>query len=162
MKKNQKFEVGQKVKLVDNRKKMGSDIACGFGSSMPRYFGEIVTIAQVRTDYGRNLDYVRVEENDWSWDLRFLQSIDEKPASKVHDINSFKKEEYILPMNFYLKKIIENDRAVICFITDKSTGATLKTVAVCQEGDEFEVHKGVEVCMYKTLRKIADKNLRKF
>lgn len=156
----QKFKVGQKVKLVDNREKMGVDIAMGWDPRMAKEFGKVVTISKIYEDCRRGLDCVRVAENDWAWDCRFLEPVDEKKTSKVY--SGWEFEDFILPCNYILEKVIENDKAVICFIKEYETGKVIKTVAVCQEGDEFNLKTGVEICLYKTLRKIVDKHLKKF
>lgn len=162
MKNRGRFQEGQKVKLVDRRELMSGRIAKGFAPAMNLYFGDTVTIECIGTHDATGLDFVRVKENGWSWDLRFLQPLKEKPVSKVHDINDFIKESYILPIGYHLRKVIENDKAVICFVEHRVKRETIKTVAICQDCDEFNIHKGIEICMYKTLRKIADKNLRNF
>ena len=160
------LKVGQKVRLVDNRDKMDGNIAMGWCDSMERHFGTVVTIEEIDTDNRRGLGYIRTEENGWSWDLRFLEALDEKPVSKVYNridcIDYFDDEDFILPCDYSLKKVIENGKAVICFVEEDNTGKMIKTVAICQEGDAFDLHKGVQICMYKTLRKIAEKNLKKF
>lgn len=150
------LKVGQKVRLVDNRESIEDRIAQGFSSKMPRWFGEVVTIERIESAY------VKVEENGWSWDLRFLEPVNEKPQSKVHAVTDFFAEDMILPCYYSINKVIENDNAVICFIEEEKTKKIIKTVAMCQNGDKFDLHKGVEICMYKTLRKIADKNLKRF
>lgn len=156
------FKIGQKVRLVDNRYKMNGNIAMGFCDIMERHFGDVVTIERIESDWNRNLGYVTTEENEWSWDFRFLEPVNEKPVSKVHSGDDFVDEDYILPCGYSLEKVIENGNAVICFVENRGAGRTIKTVAICQEGDTFDLHKGVEICMYKTLRKIADKGLKKF
>ena len=65
-------------------------------------------------------------------------------------------------MWYSLKKVIENDKAVICFVEEDRTRKIIKTVAVCQEDDNFDLETGVEICMYKTLRKIANSKLKKY
>lgn len=152
---------GQKVRLVDTRKNIEGAIACGFNRSMEEHFGEVVTILSINKHSRSGMEYVRTKENSWLWDIRFLQAI-EKPVSKVHNRAEFIDEDYILPCFYTLERIIENDRAVICFVREEETGKVIKTVSICQEGDEFDIHRGVEICMYKTLRRIADKNLRKY
>ena len=158
----QEFKVGQKVRLVDNRKKMGSNIAMGWDPDMAEKFGKVVTIASIHHDWGRDLDYIRTEENCWSWDLRLLEPINEKKTSKVYSGYEFPEKDFILPCGYSLKKVIENDKAVICFVEERRTRKIIKTVAVCQEGDNFDLETGVEICMYKTLRKIADSKLKKY
>lgn len=158
----QEFKVGQKVRLVDNRKTMGSDIAKGWSPDMAEAFGKVVTIESIHHDWGRDLDYIRTEENCWSWDFRFLEPIGGKKASKVHKGWYFVEKDFILPCGYSLKKVIENDKAVICFVEERRTRKIIKTVAVCQEGDNFDFETGVEICMYKTLRKIADSKLKKY
>ena len=158
----QEFRVGQKVRLVDNREKMGSNIAKGWSPDMEEEFGKVVTITSIYNDWSRDLDYIRAEENWWSWDFRFLEPVDGKKTSKVYSGREFIEEDYILPCRYSLEKVIENDRAVICFVEEERTGKIIKTVAVCQEGDDFNLKTGVEICMYKTLRKIADKQLKKY
>lgn len=158
----QEFKVGQKVRLVDNREKMGSTIAMGWNPAMEEEFGKVVTIESIGHDWGRGLDYIRTEENCWSWDCRFLEPIDGKKASRVYSGDEFIEEDYILPCDYSLKKVIENDKAVICFVEEDRTRKIIKTVAVCQEGDNFDLETGVEICMYKTLRKIADSKLKKY
>lgn len=238
MRNNGRFKVGQRVRLVDNRDKIAGRIAMGWGPSMEKYFGDIVTITEIGIDV--DLDYIRTEENRWSWDLRFLEPVEErsvkynmenlkvgqkvrlvatrpdgpveggfgygmnhflgkevtitklykdffcikedeeshhggyvwdyrfieesveKPQSKVYRGWDFTDEDYILPCDYSLVKVIENGNAVICFVEQEDTDKTIKTVAICQEGDTFDLHKGVEICMYKTLRKIADKGLKRF
>lgn len=158
----QEFKVGQKVRLVDNRKTMGSNIAMGWNPDMAEKFGKVVTIASIHHDWGRDLDYIRTEENCWSWDLRLLEPINEKKTSKVYSGYEFPEKDFILPCGYSLKKVIENDKAVICFVEERRTRKIIKTVAVCQEGDNFDLETGVEICMYKTLRKIADSKLKKY
>lgn len=158
----QEFKVGQKVRLVDNREKMGSKIAMGWNPDMAEEFGKVVTITSINHDGGRDLDYIRTEEDWWSWDIRFLEPLDGKKTSKVYSICDFEDEDFILPCEYFLKKVIENNKAVICFVEEERTGKIIKTVAICQEGDDFDLHKGVEICMYKTLRKIADSKLKKY
>lgn len=158
----QKFKVGQKVRLVDNREKMGSNIAKSWNPDMAEEFGKVVTIASIHYDWSRDLDYIRTEENCWSWDFRFLEPVDGKKTSKVYSGREFIEEDYILPCGYSLEKVIENDKAVICFVEEERTRKMIKTVAVCQEGDDFNLKTGVEICMYKTLRKIADKQLKKY
>lgn len=158
----QEFKVGQKVRLVDNREKMGSYIAMGWHPDMKEEFGKVVTIASIHNDWDMDLYYIITEENRWSWDFRFLEPVDGKKTSKVYSGCEFIEEDYILPCGYSLEKVIENDKAVICFVEEGRTGKIIKTVAVCQEGDDFNLKTGVEICMYKTLRKIADKQLKKY
>lgn len=158
----QKFKVGQKVRLVDNREKMGSNIAMSWNPDMAEEFGTVVIIASIHYDWSRDLDYIRTEENCWAWDFRFLEPVDGKKTSKVYSGREFIEEDYILPCGYSLEKVIENDKAVICFVEEERTRKMIKTVAVCQEGDDFNLKTGVEICMYKTLRKIADKQLKKY
>ena len=158
----QKFKVGQKVRLVDNREKMGSNIAKSWNPDMAEEFGKVIIIASIHYDLSRDLDYIRTEENCWSWDFRFLEPFDGKKASKVYSGYVFEDESYLLPLDYTVEKVIENNKAVICFVEEESTGKIIKTVAVCQEGDDFNLKTGVEICMYKTLRKIADKQLKKY
>ncbi len=162
MSKQYKFKEGQKVRLVDNRDKIVGKIACGWNDCMDKHFGEVVTVKELRTTYTGKMDYALVEENIWSWDLRLLEPVEEKQGSKVYGGYMFSEEDWILPCDYHLKKVIENGNAVICFVENEETGKTIKTVAICQEGDTFDLHKGIEICMYKTLRKIADKNLKRF
>lgn len=158
----QKFKVGQKVRLVDNREKMGSTIAMGWDPDMEEEFGKVVTIESIHHDWARYLDYIRAEESSWSWDFRFLEPINEKKTSKVYSGDEFTEKDFILPCGYSLAKVIENDKAVICFVEEERTRKMVKTVAVCQEGDNFDLETGVEICMYKTLRKIADSKLKKY
>ena len=158
----QEFKVGQKVRLVDNRKTMGSKIAMGWNPDMAEEFGKVVTIESIHHDWARDLDYIRTEESYWSWDFRFLEPINEKKTSKVYSGYEFPEKDFILPCGYSLKKVIENDKAVICFVEERRTRKIIKTVAVCQEGDNFDLETGVEICMYKTLRKIADSKLKKY
>lgn len=158
----QEFKVGQKVRLVDNRKTMVSKIAMGWDPNMEEEFGKVVTIESIHLDRVRDLDYIRTKENCWSWDCRFLEPINEKKTSRVYSGDEFIEEDYILPCDYSLKKVIENDKAVICFVEEDRTRKIIKTVAVCQEGDNFDLETGVEICMYKTLRKIADSKLKKY
>lgn len=158
----QKFKVGQKVRLVDNREKMGGNIAMGWVPDMAEEFGKVVTIVSIYNDWCEDLGYVITKENKWSWDFRFLEPVDGKKTSKVYSGREFIEEDYILPCGYSLEKVIENDKAVICFVEEERTGKIIKTVAVCQEGDNFNLKTGVEICMYKTLRKIADKQLKKY
>lgn len=157
----QEFKVGQKVRLVDNRKTMGK-IAMGWDPDMEEEFGKVVTIESIHHDWARYLDYIRAEESSWSWDFRFLEPIDGKKASKVYKGWEFTEEDFILPCGYSLEKVIENDKAVICFVEEERTRKIIKTVAICQEGDDFDLETGVEICMYKTLRKIADSKLKKY
>lgn len=156
------IKVGQKVRLVDRRHEIDGEPAMGWGFHMEKYFGQVVTIEKISEDPHRKVGYVRVEEFGYSWDFRFLEPIEEKPVSKVYGGYMFNEEDWILPCDYHLKKVIENGNAVICFVENEETRKTIKTVAICQEEDTFDLHKGVEICMYKTLRKIADKNLKRF
>lgn len=162
MKKNKNYKIGQKVVLVDNRNKISGEIVCGFVDEMIEYFDKTATIKEIKKEKRSGRDFAIVEENIWSWDLRFLEPIEEKPVSKVYGSYMFNEEDLILPCDYQLKKVIENGNAVICFVENEETRKTIKTVAICQEGDKFDLHKGVEICMYKTLRKIADRNLKKY
>lgn len=162
MSKQYKFKKGQKVRLVDNRDKMTGGIAGGWVDCMYRHFGEVVTIEEIDISLTERRDFALVKENTWIWDLRFLEPIEENPVSKVYGGYMFSEEDWILPCDYHLKKVIENGNAVICFVENEETEKIIKTVAICQEGDTFDLHKGVEICMYKTLRKIADKNLKRF
>lgn len=157
------FRVGQKVKLVDRRSSIKGDIAKGFNDEMVCHFGKVVTIERVEgKTFNNPLPYVRVEENYWSWDFRFLEPVEEKLGARVYDVDDFYREDCILPCDYNLIKVIQNDKAVICFVEDECNGKTIKAVAKCHEEDTFDLYKGVEICMYKVLRKIADRNLRKF
>ena len=158
----QKFKVGQKVRLVDNREKMGSTIAMGWNPDMAEEFGKVVTIKLIGYDRVRGLEYIRAKENYRSWDFRFLEPINEKKTSKVYKGWEFAEKDFILPCEYSLKKVIENDKAVICFVEEDRTRKIINTVAVCQEDDNFDLETGVEICMYKTLRKIADSKLKKY
>ena len=158
----QKFKVGQKVRLVDNIEKMGNKVAMGWNPDMEEEFGKVVTIESIHHDWARDLDYIRAEESSWSWDLRLVKPVNEEVTSRTHGGWEFVHEDYILPCGYSLKKVIENDRAVICFVEEEGTGKIIKTVAICQEGDSFDLETGVEICMYKTLRKIADSKLKKY
>ena len=158
----QEFKVGQKVRLVDNREKMGSNIAMGWVSTMAEAFGKVVTITDIKYDVRNGLEYILTADSVWSWDCRFLEPVDGKKTSKVYSGHVFEDESYLLPLDYTVEKVIENNKAVICFVEEESTGKIIKTVAVCQEGDDFNLKTGVEICMYKTLRKIADKQLKKY
>lgn len=81
---------------------------------------------------------------------------------KKHAIDDFTGENYILPCGYYLDKIIQNYKTVICWVKNNENFETIKTVAICQNDDIFDLHKGVEVCMYKTLKIIAENNLKRY
>lgn len=159
-KSNKEFKVGQQVRLIDNRDMMDGIIACGWNDSMEQYFGDIVTIQYV-FDTG-NLKHVRVKENGWSWDTRFLKVLKEKTTNINHEVERFDVEEEILPMNYALTRVIENGNVVVCFVKEFEKNREFKVIAVCDDRDTFDLNKGVEVCMYKALRKIADRNLKKY
>lgn len=158
----QKFKVGQKVRIVDDEQIPRQNLAMDWNDYMEDDFGKIVTITELDLDIGRNLPYVRTKESSWSWDLRLVKPVNEEVTSRTHGGWEFVHEDYILPCGYSLKKVIENDRAVICFVEEEGTGKIIKTVAICQEGDSFDLETGVEICMYKTLRKIADSKLKKY
>lgn len=162
MKKFNGYQVGQKVRLVDNRDIMGDGIVCGWNSEMELYLGKVVTIDKIDT-VSSGLGYVKVKENGWSWDIRFLEPyIEEKPINIYHDIGEFDREDEILPMNYALVKVIENANTVICFVMEFGSNKKLKIVTVCQDEDTFDLHKGVEICMYKALIRIADSKLKRY
>lgn len=153
------LKVGQKVRLVSHMPSCSVYGGVGFG--MERYLGMEVTITKVETSYFK----FKEDVYDYVWDYVFIEeglNASEKPQSKVYGGLDFIHEDYILPCGYTLTKVIQNGNAVICFVEEDETDNIIKTVAICQEGDAFDLHKGVEICMYKTLRKIADKNLKKF
>lgn len=149
-----KLRVGQKVLLV--KEVPAVDVVGGYVSEMRELLGKEVTISRLKGDYFE----IKEDIDRFMWDYRFIKSIE--PISKVHNVYGFEDEDYILPFRYSLEKVIENGNAVICWVEDCETREMIKTVAKCQEGDNFDLHKGVEICMYKTLRKIAEKNLKRF
>lgn len=149
-----KLRVGQKVLLV--KEVPAVDVVGGYVSEMRELLGKEVTISRLKGDYFE----IKEDIDRFMWDYRFIKSIE--PISKVHNVYDFEDEDYILPFRYSLEKVIENGNAVICWVEDCETREMIKTVAKCQEGDNFDLHKGVEICMYKTLRKIAEKNLKRF
>lgn len=152
--KKRALKVGQKVVLVD--RVPDGEIVGGYVVEMRGLLGKVATIRKVHEDHFKILEDI----DDFFWDYKFIKEI--KPVSKVHSVNDFVYEDYILPVRYTLEKVIESGNAVICWVEDNETMKMIKTVAKCQEGDRFDLHKGVEICMYKTLRKIADKNLKRF
>lgn len=149
-----KLRVGQKVLLV--KEVPAVDVVGGYVSEMRELLGKEVTISRLTGDYFE----IKEDIDRFVWDYRFIKSIE--PVSKVHNVDDFEDEDYILPFRYSLEKVIENGNAVICWVEDCETREMIKTVAKCQEGDNFDLHKGVEICIYKTLRKIAEKNLKRF
>lgn len=149
-----KYKVGQKVKLVDIKPR--GHISGGFIDDMYNWLGKEVTIKILRDDY------FEVNECKWVWDYKLIDKKSNPRSNKELDVMFFAKEHSILPVGYRLHRVIKNGDAVICIVEDYRRNKEIKAVAVCQEGDTFDLHKGVEICMYKTLRKIADKNLKKF
>lgn len=155
------FKVGQKVRLI-GREKLDFSPYGGINDDMIELLGEEVTIANLCSSY------FEIEEDNemWVWDFNLIE---EKASPKVYLITDFdyegeefNSEDYILPCGYNLIKVIENGNTVICFVESEETESIIKTVSQCQDGDTFDLHKGVEICMYKTLRKIANKNLKRF
>lgn len=152
------LKVGQKVTLVKERPEKGS-VTGGFIEEMAEFLGKKVTIRRLSGEF------FEIEEDckyydGFVWDYKLIKGT--VPQSKVHEGWTFGAEDFILPCGYILNKVIENENAVICFVEEEKTKKIIKTVAICQNGDKFDLHKGVEICMYKTLRKIADKNLKRF
>lgn len=151
------LKVGQKVKLITesqlNFKPYG-----GINDDMRKLLGKEVTVAGVYKDAFE----IREDNETWVWDYKLISKKDNKPSSKKYNGYEFEDEDCILPCGYALLNVIENDRAVICFVGEEYSGNIIKTVARCHEDDEFDLIKGIEICMYKTLRKIADKHLRRY
>lgn len=149
-----KIKVGQRVLLINEIPR--GEIAGGYVYEMRKWLGKEVIVRGVFDDHFTILE----DRYEFMWDYKFIKEL--KPVSKVHGVDKFISEDYIIPVGYSLERVIENDRAVICFVKEERTRKTIKTVAICQKEDTFDLHKGVKICMYKTLRKIADRNLKKF
>lgn len=128
--------------------------ARGWNPKMSAHFGEVVTIKSVKNRY------VTVAENIWSWDIRFLQELECTGVDIIDGIN-FSDFDSLLPCGFQIAKVIRNDRVVICFIYNSFTGQINKTIARCDYEDTFDLLKGVEICIWKMIRKIACNNLKR-
>lgn len=151
------LKVGQKVKLIKESQIDFSPYG-GINSDMEKLLGTEVTVAGV----GKYSFDIEEDNETWVWDYRLISKKDSKPASKKYAGYEFSEEDCILPCGYSLLNVIKNDKAVICFVGEEYSGNIIKTVARCHEDDEFDLIKGIEICMYKTLRKIADKHLRRY
>ena len=152
------FKVGQKVKIVG---KYLPDAVTGFGEGMKRHFGDEVTIVSIRNGYdGR--PYVKVRENCFSWDIRFLKPVKNTNINydSMEKLMKFNNKIYSALPLLVLTKVIENDKTVICFF--ETEYGEVKTISKCHEDDIFSLDKGVEICIHKAIRKIVDKKLKKF
>lgn len=155
--KKDNLKVGQKVRLI-NKSKENQAFYLGINSEMEKFLGKEVTV----TDINKYNFKIKEDRNTWCWDYKYISKKEEKAPLKVYRGGYFAEDEYLLPYGYSLQKVLVNDRAVICFVEEAMTEAIIKTVAKCQKEDVFDLHKGVEICMYKTLRKIADKKLRRY
>ena len=153
-----KFKVGQKVKLTGemfNKDDFNKDTCSrGWNPKMSAHFGEVVTIKSVGDKYAT------VIENTWYWDIRFLQELEHTGVDIIDGVE-FSDYDSILPCGFSITKVIRNHRTVICFVYNPITDQTNKAIARCDHEDTFDLAKGVEICVWKILRKLACNNLKK-
>lgn len=159
-----KFRVGQKVRLTNamfNKGDFNEDTcARGWNPKMSEHFGQIVTIDDIDMGSEHTRPYVRVAENAYSWDFRFLQELKHAGVDIIDGLK-FSDFDSLLPCGFQITKVIRNDRVVICFIYNSFTGQINKTIARCDYEDTFDLSKGVEICVWKMIRKIACNNLKR-
>ena len=78
-----KFKVGDKVRILP-RKGKPEDYMGVYINEMLQFVGKITTIRKV------NPDSIYLVENDWAWDPKALELVDEKEESKTININQVK------------------------------------------------------------------------
>jgi hypothetical protein len=163
-----KYNVGDKVRLrsdlvVGNKYANNvGEVRTHFAQGMAYLVGKEVTINKV-SQFG-----YQVDEGSTYWFTDGM--IEHVPLleRKVLPIERFTK------MELYVEKVIVQDPATIMFYKvasyNPNTGAfedwsdTKKIVAKCNkdDGDKYDIGKGVEVAMLKAYRREIDKLLRKF
>lgn len=154
-----KLKVGQKVRLVN--KKPHGRIAGGWNDDMDKYLGKVVTIEGFAIYH----DAFRIAEDRgiFIWDYKLIE--EEAKATVLTTMTAMKKHfdfvrtVGILPRGAYIKKVIINGNCIITFV--EFEGATMKAVTKCHECDTFDLQKGMDISMYKTAQRIAEKKLKK-
>lgn len=156
-----KFKVGQKVKLVNKRPDFHVVGGWNDMGNMDKFLGKVVTIKRI-DEYRKGL---RFEEDGgrYIWDFRLVEEeikptvLTSMTAMKKHF--DFTRTVGVLPRGAYIKKVIINGNCIITFV--EFEGATMKAVTKCHECDTFDLQKGMDISMYKTAQRIAEKKLKK-
>lgn len=151
-----KYKIGQKVRI---KKEMDFDICNfygGFVKEMEEFFGEVVTLSYINGKF-----FMFEEGGKWAWDLRAMETLPQKvyTGNEANRVIQTSDSYGILPAEYFIDKIVENDGCVITFF--RGSNECFKTVAKCQVEDTYNLVKGVEICVYKALRRISQKNLQR-
>lgn len=157
------LKIGQKVRLV-NRKPYGSVVG-GWSENMEKYLGKVVTVRSFGWRSGSF--YMEEDGGKYIWDKKIIAEVlPEKKAVVIKTIAEMKerfdavKVLKILPLGARAEKIIyDGYKCIVCFVN--YNGYTVKTVTKCHECDVFSFQKGMEIAMYNTAKKIADKELKR-
>lgn len=170
------FEVGQKVMVrsdlvgrKDYKHETGRTIWLN-PKMKDQYGGKEVTINKF--DTYSNCYRIKEDDGYWSWASDMFEEV--KPVKLVEPIMERKVLllETEAKLEIYVSKVIVQDPAIILFyrpaVYDKDSvfvewGNEKKVVAKCNkdEGDKFDIEKGVRVAMFKAYKKEIDKHLRK-
>lgn len=157
------LKIGQKVRLV--KKRPSERVAGGWNEKMDRYLGKVVTVKDFGT-WHRNTFYIEEDGGRFIWDNKLIAGKSEKKVVVIKTIAEMKekfdavKVLKLLPLGARVEKIIhDGEKCIVCFVEYR--GYTVKTVTKCHECDEFEFQKGMEIAMYNTAKKIADREIKR-
>jgi hypothetical protein len=164
---NSKFKVGDKVRIRKDLKegRYYSEDGKKFdyaNDRMARLAGEVVTIKSMFSE-----NSYLIEEFDWSWvDGMFeglaseVEKVKEKPKAEVVD---FKGGQWKWQLSLNIQKVIHSEPATILFYnySNDPEGTVRKMVARCLPTDTYDREKGIQVAVFKAMRKLINKQLEK-
>lgn len=147
-----KYKVGDKVRVRKDLK-LGKSYYMDNSSSnnsvaskMCEFAGKVVTIKDVYIQY-------TIEECGFNWTDEMFEGLATETSNTTTETKSEIKLEEI-NMNIKIKnyKVDENKQTIVVFFED---GDTQK--AKCCDGDNFDLERGIEVCIMKHICGGADK-----
>lgn len=130
-------------------------------SVMEKFFGKPVTISTVFNDGTFTikedvLRYYFAEE----WIDREYTAPEVYTGERIEDTFRDTMRKSIDNTDFYITKVIINNRCVIVLGLDKNTGKKIKAVAKCADTDEFDIQKGFEIAITKMSIKVQQSYLK--
>lgn len=155
------FITGQKVRITNERP--SGHVAGGWNDEMDKYLGKVVTLAR-KSGYHRNAFNIEEDNKMWIWDSKLFVPVKEKKAVVIKTLDEMEKHFKtdilkVIPVGAILEKIIhDGDKCLVCFVSYKDY--IIKTVTKCHEEDEFSFQKGMEIAMYNTAKRIAERELK--
>ena len=157
------LKIRQRIKMVNEMP--NGQITGGWNDRMGKYLGKVVTIKSFGWSAGSF--YIEEDGGFYIWDKKFIAEVlPEKGAIVLKTVSDMKKHfnvceaSKILPVGARIQKVIyDGNKCIVCFVDYKDY--TIKTVTKCHECDEFSFQKGMEIAMYNTVRRMADKELKK-